>query len=101
VSPQTIASAWRTGPRTLGRMFFSSNQGFAACLLSPSARLWEWYIAVDDHNLRPDVQEPAGLRIPGHRVGGPNSLSYVPMVITALSARECRLNQAPNCLRAR
>jgi hypothetical protein len=88
VRPQTIGSARRTGPRTLGRMFFSSNQGFAACLISPSARLWEWCIAVDDHNLRPDVQEPAGLRIPGHRAGGPKSLSCVPLVInnTALSA---------------
>src|SRR5258707_899650 len=57
--------------------------------------------AVDDHNLRPDVQEPAGLRTPDHRVGGPNALSCVPMVITALSARERQLNQAPNCFRAR
>jgi hypothetical protein len=101
VSPKTIDSAWRTGPRTLGRMFFSPDQGFAASLPSPSARLWEWCIAVDVHNLRPDVQEPAGLRIPGHRVGGPNSLSCVPMVITALSARERQLNQAPNCFPAR
>ena len=71
---------------------FASNQGFAASPIKPvcTAKLWEWCIAVDDHNLRPDVQEPAGLRIPGHRVGGPNSLSCVPLVInnTALSA--CR-----------